>query len=75
MSSSLSLANAAISGAAQHAAWHCTSVGGVLDDDGAVDDHGCPPAARVTMRVGVGRLVPKIVWIENSNVGAVADLQ
>ena len=50
-------------------------VNGILDDQGTVDDDGRSRAAWIAMRLGISSLVPKIIWIKDRDVGAVALLQ
>jgi hypothetical protein len=69
------LADAAIGAAAQHDPRRRAGVDRILDDDSAVDDDGCACAAWVAMRVGVSRLVSKIVRIKDCDVGSVVLLQ
>src|SRR5215831_3817511 len=69
------LADAAIGAAAQHDPRRRAGVDRILDDDSAVDDDSCARAAWVAMRVGVSRLVAKIVRIKDCDVGSVALLQ
>src|SRR5262245_42273054 len=66
------LADSAVSAAAQHESGRCAGVSRILDDDGAVDDDGCARAARIAMRVRVRRLVLKVIPIKDCNVGPVA---
>src|SRR5947209_1754721 len=50
-------------------------MGGILDHDGAVDDHGGARAAGVLVRIGIGGAVAEIIWIEDRHVGAKAQPQ
>src|SRR5262249_52755962 len=69
------LADAAVGAAAQHDPRRRAGVDRILDDDSAVDDDGCARAAWVAMRIGVSRLVAKIVRIKDWYFGSVALLQ
>src|SRR5215472_9155864 len=50
-------------------------VNGILDDHGTVDDDGRSRATWIAMRLGISGLVPKILWIKDRDVDAVALLQ
>src|ERR1700737_3945778 len=55
-------------GAAQDAARQRVGVGGILDHDGTIDEHGRTGSARILVRLRVGRTVAKIAGIEDRQV-------
>ncbi len=69
-----SSAHCAARGAAQDRSRRRACVLGVLDHDDPVDEHRRPRAARVLVRVGVGRAVFEICRVEDRDVGPEAFL-